>query len=62
MTLYNKIIAVYPSLTIKDFYPNTGTIILQNDGQGNGDYIASWKNTEYPEPTQEQLDAVSSAA
>jgi hypothetical protein len=59
MNLYDKIIKLYPNLKPEDFFTN-GTIVLQNDGQG--DYIKSWKNTEYPEPTQEQLDAVDSAA
>jgi hypothetical protein len=55
MTLYNKIITIYPSLNNEDFLPSRGTILLQNDGQG--DYIASWTN-ELPQPTQEQLDAI----
>jgi hypothetical protein len=55
MNLYEKIITIYPSLTDEDFFPHRGTILLQNDGQG--DYIASWTN-ELPQPTQEQLDAI----
>lgn len=55
MTLYEKIIKIYPSLSIDDFNPFTGTIFLQNDG--DGDYIKSWKNSN-PQPTQEQLDAI----
>jgi|GEM_PF-759936 len=57
MTLYDKIILIYPELTIKDFAPFTGTILLQNDSDGKGDYIKSWKNSN-PQPTQEQLDAI----
>jgi hypothetical protein len=54
MTLYEKIIAIYPSLTMDDFAPRTGTIVLQNDSDGKGDYIKSWSNTN-PEPTPAQL-------
>jgi len=36
MTLFYKIIAIYPSLTDKDFMT---VITLQNDSDGKGDYI-----------------------
>lgn len=58
MTLYQKIITIYPQLTPEDFMPSIGTILLQNDTNGQGDYIASWTNA-LPQPTQEQLDALS---
>ena len=51
MTLYEKIIALYPSLTDKDF---TTVITLQNDSDGKGDYIAKWEHT-LPKPTDEEL-------
>ena len=51
MTLYDKIMALYPSLTIEDFLD---TIRLQNDSDGKGDYIAKWEHT-LPRPTDEQL-------
>jgi hypothetical protein len=51
MTLYDKIMALYPSLTIEDFLD---TIRLQNDSDGKGDYIAKWEHT-LPKPTDEQL-------
>jgi len=57
MTLYEKIIKIYPTLTSADFMPTTGTIVLQNDSDGKGDYIKFWANAN-PQPTQEQLDAV----
>jgi len=60
MTLYEKIIALYPELTNADFSP-FGTIILQNDSDGKGDYIAKWEHPTLPRPTQEQLDAVTGA-
>ena len=55
MTLYDKIIALYPDLQPQDFLT---VIRLQNDSDGRGDYIASWEHPEYPEPTQEELDGV----
>ena len=55
MTLYQKIKAIYPSLEKSDFRPETGTITLQNDSDGKGDYIKSWSHPTLPQPTQEQL-------
>jgi hypothetical protein len=52
MTLYEKIIALYPSLTNKDFVT---VIILQNDSDGKGDYIAKWEHPTLARPTAEQL-------
>jgi hypothetical protein len=57
MTLYEKIIAIYPTLTVNDFMP-TGTILLKNDSDGKGDYIKFWNHPSLPQPTQEQLDGV----
>lgn len=58
MTLYEKIISVYPDLTAGDFFPDTGTIVLQNDSDGLGDYIKSWNHPVHPEPTKQQLDSI----
>ena len=55
MTLYEKIKEIYPNLSDSDFFY---TIVLQNDSDGRGDYIAKWEHPDYPRPTQEQLDAV----
>ena len=41
-TLWHKIIEIYPQLTNEDFDPIKGTILLQNDGDEFGDYIAKW--------------------
>jgi hypothetical protein len=54
MTLYDKIMAIYPQLEQQDFIT---TISLQNDSDGKGDYIAKWEHT-LPMPTDEQLGAV----
>jgi hypothetical protein len=52
MTLYDKIMALYPSLTQQDFLT---VITLQNDSDGKGDYIAKWEHTTLAKPTAEQL-------
>jgi hypothetical protein len=53
--MYEKLIALYPELAIADFMPITGTIILQNDSDGKGDYIAKWEHPTLAKPTAEQL-------
>ena len=58
MTLYEKIATLYPSLTNEDFAPTIGTIMLQNDSDGKGDYIREWNHPTLAKPTQEQLDGV----
>ena len=57
MTLYEKITTIYPNLIDEDFAPD-GTIMLQNDSDGNGDYIKEWNHPTLAKPTQEQLDGV----
>ena len=54
MTLYEKILSIYPELIYQDFGP-TGTIRLQNDSDGRGDYIAKWEHPTLAKPTEEQL-------
>jgi hypothetical protein len=58
MTLYEKIKTLYPQLEMTDFFPFGGTIRLQNDSDGQGDYIAKWEHPTLTRPTQEQLDSV----
>ena len=53
MTLYEKIISLYPELTNDDFHPLMGTIKLQNDSDGKGDYIAEWNHPTLPKPDTE---------
>ena len=53
MTLYEKILAIYPELTFEDFVD--GVIRIQNDSDGKGDYIAKWEHPTLPKPTDEQL-------
>ena len=52
MTLYEKIMAIYPQLEQQDFVT---TIRLQNDSDGRGDYIAKWEHPTLARPTEEQL-------
>jgi hypothetical protein len=59
MTLIEQIKAIYPELTAQDFMPFEGTIALQNDSDGRGDYIAKWEHPTLPRPTEEQLEAQS---
>ena len=54
MTLPEKIKSIYPELTNLDFSP-FGTIIIQNDSDGRGDYIAAWNHPTLPRPTDEEL-------
>jgi len=54
MTLYEKIKSIYPELSDDDF-GRFRTIILQNDSDGKGDYIAKWEHPTLPRPTDEEL-------
>jgi len=54
-SLYDKIISIYPELTGEDFMPGRGTIMLQNDSDGRGDYIRQWDHATLAQPTEEQL-------
>jgi hypothetical protein len=55
MSLLEKIMAIYPSLTFADFM---FVIMLQNDSDGRGDYIAKWEHPTLARPTDEQLAAL----
>jgi hypothetical protein len=52
MTLFEKIMALYPELQANDFMT---VITLQNDSDGRGDYIAKWEHPTLPRPTDEEL-------
>jgi hypothetical protein len=52
MNLYEKIMALYPSLTQQDFMT---VITLQDDSDGKGDYIAKWEHPTLAKPTDEEL-------
>ena len=58
MTLHEKIIVIYPQLNVSDVLQNpfaNGTIVLQNDSDGRGDYIKEWRHPTLPRPTDEEL-------
>lgn len=57
MGLYEKILKIYPDLSEKDFLPSTGTILIQDDSDGNGQYIAKWVH-QFTQPTTEQLTQI----
>tara|TARA_R110000744_G_scaffold137634_1_gene248230 strand:+ start:507 stop:665 length:159 start_codon:yes stop_codon:yes gene_type:complete len=50
--LYDKIMGLYPELTQQYFLD---VIILQNDSDGNGDYIKEWNHPTLARPTDEEL-------
>ena len=50
MSLYDKIIAAYPDITDEVF--SKDIIVLRNDSDDLGDYIAKW---EYSEPIPKGL-------
>lgn len=53
MTLTEKILAIYSELTVVDF--DKFGILLQNDSDGKGDYIAKWEHPTLAKPTDEEL-------
>ena len=58
MSLHEKIVALYPDLTDRDFLPWLHIIVLQDDGDGKGAYIREWNHPTLPRPTDEQLAGV----
>jgi len=52
MTLYEKILTIYPELINCDFA--FGPITLQDDGDGEA-YIAKWEHPSLTQPTESQL-------
>jgi len=56
MDLYAKLIKIYPDLTIQDFHPHGGILLLDNS-DGKGAYIAEWNHPTLAKPTDAQLAA-----
>lgn len=52
MSLFEQITEAYPELSADDFNPIYGSILLQDDSDGVGAYIAKW---EYDKPIPEGL-------
>lgn len=55
MSLYEKVIAKYPELTVEDFHPISGVITLQDDADGFGPYIARWEHATLARPSDAEL-------
>jgi len=54
-TLYEKIATLYPDIVVDNRLVD---VSVRNDSDGRGDYIESWDNTEFVQPTQDQLDSI----
>lgn len=52
MNLFDQIVEAYPELTINEFLPIDGVILLKNDSDDLGDYIAKW---DYSKPIPKGL-------
>lgn len=57
MSLFDKIKTIYPSLTDVDFHPVFGAIVLQNDSDEKGDYIAKWDHPTLAKPSDSELNS-----
>ena len=55
MNLFEKILAIYPTLDINEF---GNSIHLQDDSDGKGAYIKVWTNTQFARPTEAQLASI----
>jgi hypothetical protein len=55
MSLYEKVIAIHPELKPEDFHPATGSILLQDDSDGFGPYIAKWEHPTIAQPSDAEL-------
>ena len=53
MILADKIVEIYPELSGTNFI-KIG-IIVQNDSDGKGDYIAKWEHPTLSKPTEDEL-------
>ena len=54
MSLYDKIVALRPELTVEDFHPAHGVITIQDDSDGFGPYISKWEHSA-AQPSDEEL-------
>lgn len=54
MNLYEKITKIYPELKGNAIAFST-VIVLQDDKDGRGEYIAKWDHPTLAKPTEEQL-------
>lgn len=47
MSIFDELVEALPELTSDDFHPIRGSIVLQDDSDGLGVYIAKW---DYSKP------------
>ena len=57
MNLYEKITQIYPELR-GDTLAFSTTIILQDDKDDKGPYIAKWEHLKLDKPTDEQIAVI----
>ena len=55
-------VSKYLEANSKTYSVERNNIILQNDSDGNGDYIHTWSVSGLAKPTDEQLETYNSAA
>jgi hypothetical protein len=55
MSLYAKLVEKHPELKPQDFHPAIGTILLQDDSDGFGPYIAKWEHPTIAQPSDAEL-------
>lgn len=55
--IFSKIKNLYPELKDSEFAPS-GSIVLQDDSNGQGPYIAEWNHPTLAKPTDEQLKGI----
>ena len=60
--MLNTKVKLYLEANSKVYLDELDNYILQNDSDGNGDYIKSWNVSGLAEPTDEQLNALESQA
>jgi len=55
MSLYDKIMSIYPTLKLEDFSPMNKIIFLCDNSDGKGEFIKEWNHPTLAKPTDEQL-------
>ena len=60
-TLFHKIQALYTDIDL-NIEIDKGNVVIQNDMDGNGEYIKTWNVSGLAQPTDEQLNALDAQA
>lgn len=58
MGLFEKILKIYPSLKESDFHPVFGSIMIQDNSDGRGQYISKWEHSSLARPSDEQISSI----